>query len=346
MKKIKKMYFLAVRLLIALIIPLCFFNCGGSDDENEEDVVETPPVREMHIDTWTFSHFEIYGKYLIGFPTYNPSNYIIWGDDTYFLVYLFQNNKIYNAGWAYANERKLKEEERDSINLTFDVEIPSNIDRTQEYGVIALTSGNKSTLTDNKVICETDLTRGRTSYIWDYEVKKSSLAEKRINSMPLCTVEGLRVYNFTNDTITFIHRGFECAEKWYYTKGTVSITHDLKTEPKGTSTIGDVSSSARKVAPGESGYLSSYYIPTGKKLIDACLILDINGKEVKTEPISSDIEIICGAYYSMTVKWDGKKLEWVTRKEQLEQNGVGIRRRSGDCYDCFKKGELLFNKGF
>lgn len=345
----EKKFFLALRLLIALMLPLSLLNCGDSDDESEVvDGVETPPEREKHVDTWTFSYFKIYGKYLIGFPTYNPSLYIIWGDNNYFYVYLFQNNKIYNAGWAYANEKTLKEEERDSINMTFNVEVPSNIDRTQEYGVIALTRNNKATLIDNKIVCDANLTRDHlaSTYIWDYAVKKTSMTEERINSMSICTIEALSVYNFSSDTITFKHKGFECAEKWYYTEGTVSITHDLKTEPNGTSTTGEVSSNEIKVAPGERGYMASNYIPTGKKMTDARLILDINGKEVKTEPVSSDVEIECGAYYAMIVKWDGEKLEWVTSREQLGHEESDSRGMSVSRLDFAKGGKPMFNRGF
>ena len=344
--KMEKKFFLALRLLIALMLPLSLLNCGDSDDESEVvDGVETPAEREKHVDTWTFTHFKIYGKYLVGLSEWNPSNYTIWANDTYFSVYLLQNSKIYNAGWVYANERTLKEEERDSINLTFDVEVPSNIDRTQDYGVIALKWTNLSTLIDNKIVCETNLTR-TFDYLWDYEIKKSSLTEKNNSSMSLCTKEGLSVYNFTNDTITFIHKGFECAEKWYYTEGTVSITHDLKTEPNGTSTVGEMSSSEIKVAPGNSGYVASSYIPTGKKLTDARLILDINGKEVKTEPVSSDVEIECGAYYAMMVKWDGEKLEWVTSRDQLDWEEAGSRGISAGSHDILQRGATIFNSGF
>lgn len=310
-----------ILLSAVLGMPLLLTSCGGDDEDEPKNLIdETPAEREKHFTTFSFSHFEIYGKYLIGFQGWNPSNYVIWGSkDNWFYVFLFQDSRIFNAGWVYANKRELTEEERTSLNLSFDVEIPSNIDRTKEYGVISMSSVTKPVLTDNKIVCNGDLKRGSGTYIWDYEIERSTLSEKRIKSMPISTIEGLYVYNLTNDTISFIHKGFDVAEKWYYTKGSVSITPDLKTESNGTSTSGDVSSNERKVAPGESGYLTSYYIPTGKKMTNASLILDINGKEVRTEPISSVVEIANCAYYCMTVKWDGEKLEWVTNDKQLKQ---------------------------
>ena len=38
---------------------------------------------------------------------------------------------------------------------------------------------------------------------------------------------------------------------------------------------------------------------------------EINGKEYKTQPISSDVNIEFSQYYRMTVQWDGKSLKWV-----------------------------------
>lgn len=323
MKQNRLHFFWPLLLVAVLGMPLTLTSCGGDDDEIQEAVDDTPSERQHYYDTGTFLFFKQYGAGLFGSIWNQPWTGIVWSNSgCIFNVYFVQDGKFYNAGSVSSNEKELTEEERNSKNLTFDVEVPSNIDRTRNRGLISFTPIIESRLTDNLIVCNADLKRDNQVYIWDYCYINSGNEKpnNRVNacSYSLLTIEGLYVYNLTNDTISYVHKGFDCAEKWYYTKGNVSVTPDFRAEPQGTSTSGEVFSDTRKVAPGEWGYMTSKYIPTGNKMTDARLVLDINGREYKTDPISSLVDIEYGKYYAMAVKWDGQKLEWLLNEEQLE----------------------------
>jgi hypothetical protein len=58
---------------------------------------------------------------------------------------------------------------------------------------------------------------------------------------------------------------------------------------------------------------------------DARLILEINGKEVKTQPFSSDVDIELGQFYAMAVQWDGKSLNWKPNKKATRSLKGNVR---------------------
>lgn len=56
-----------ILLSAVLGMPLLLTSCGGDDEDEPKGVIdETPAEREKHFTTFSFSHFEIFGKYLIG----------------------------------------------------------------------------------------------------------------------------------------------------------------------------------------------------------------------------------------------------------------------------------------
>ena len=57
-------------------------------------------------------------------------------------------------------------------------------------------------------------------------------------------------------------------------------------------------------------------MPTGNKMRDASLVLEINGKEVKTPAVSSEVDIENGNLYVMGVLWDGNSLTWNEMKPE------------------------------
>ena len=103
-------------------------------------------------------------------------------------------------------------------------------------------------------------------------------------------------------------------------QGECSLTPDLKATPKGSSVSDDVFTGAYKAAANDETKIWSFYVPTGKKIKDARLVLEINGNEVKTQPISSDISVEFGKFYLMAVQWDGKSLKWIL--SDTETRGV------------------------
>lgn len=315
--------------LLAAVLCMPLVSCGGDDDEEEVKKEEDNKgsEREKHIDTWTFAYWKVEGRSLIGYENSKPQRWVIWGNKgAYFNIYLIQDSKFYYAGWVHSNDTILTEEERESKDLTFNVDLPSNISRDKPYNVVALGYYDvDAALKNNTIECNADLVRDWKFRVWNhgndtYPGGRPSGAKSAL----FVTYEGVLLRNNSDEKISVRHKGFEVAEKWYYTKAVVNITPDLKTEPVGSSTTGDVTSEVEEVEPGENGWLTSLYVPTGKKMTNARLVLDINGREVKTEPISSDMEIECGKFYRMVVKWDGKKLEWVLDNDHLGRDGEVI----------------------
>jgi hypothetical protein len=323
--KTNKFKFYLTWLLVAIVL-MPLVSCGGDEDKDEPEptpIDNGKPEREKLFKTYTFNHFKLYGSYLVGYPDGAPSCWQIWGEKgSSFMAYLVQNGKIYYVGWVDSNEKSLTAEERESKALTFDVEIPTNINKDASYEMIALTYGVDATLSDGKIVCNADLNRGGNLKIWDHSGVQ--VGDEIGKSYSLTTIEILHVYNYTDETITVRHKGFEVKDKWYYSKATVSLTPDMKASIQGTSVGEEAISDAYQVASGERISVWSYYIPTGKKMIDASLILEIDGKEVKTPPTSSQLDIEYSKYYVMDVSWNGKDLKWrgITTENKPEDKDV------------------------
>ena len=128
--------------------------------------------------------------------------------------------------------------------------------------------------------------------------------------MYLCVKECLYVTNNTGKTIKVKHLGFDATDKWYSTKGKVGVTPTLSVNTSVMSVNDEVKSKEISINAGEEGEFLSTYIPTGKKMTNAKLILEIDGKKVMTPAVSSDVTIENGIPAFMKVKWDGQNLEW------------------------------------
>ena len=320
MKQNRFIYLLYMLLVAVLCMPLA--GCGGDDDDEPDPVVK--PERQKVIKTFTFDYFKQSGRYLVGFPNKTPSCWVIWSSEgASFTVYLVQEGKIYNAGRAFSNDTILTDEERVSKSLEFDVEIPTTINRDGSIEMIAF-NNVESSLSGGTIECKANLRRNGSFSLWDYS-EPPSMGHK-IKSYSLTTVEMLRVDNMTSDTIVVKHKGFDAKEKWYYSKANVVLTADMKTSVQGVSMDGEVISDTIKVAPGDNSTLWSYYVPTGKLMTEASLVLEINGKEVKTAPISSDLNIELGALYMMRVQWDGKSLNWKLDDSKKEIQNINRKR--------------------
>lgn len=282
-------------LVAALCMPLV--GCSSDDDDEPESK------------TFTFGHFKLKGCYSVGFPNSDITCWNNWskkGEN--FNVYMVQNGKIYDAGLVHSTDTIITEEEKGTKHLAFEVGIPETVNKGEAIDVIAFNNAETS-LSGGNVECKVDLKRGGTMPLLAYFEHSSTAAISESNS--LSTIELLYVLNKTSNDITVKHKGFEVKDKWYYTKANVDVTADLKVIPKGSSVSGDVFTGAYKVAANDEAKIWNFYVPTGKKIKDARLVLEINGKEVKTQPISSDVSIEFGQFYTMGVQWDGKNLKWV-----------------------------------
>ena len=296
MKKKRLLFnYLPWLLVAALCMP--FVGCSSDDDDEPESK------------TFTFGHFKLKGCYSVGFPNSDITCWNNWskkGEN--FNVYMVQNGKIYDAGLVHSTDTIITEEEKGTKHLAFEVGIPETVNKGEAIDVIAFNNAETS-LSGGNVECKVDLKRGGTMPLLAYSEHSSTAAISESNS--LSTIELLYVLNKTSNDITVKHKGFEVKDKWYYTKANVDVTADLKVIPKGSSVSGDVFTGAYKVAANDEAKIWNFYVPTGKKIKDARLVLEINGKEVKTQPISSDVSIEFGQFYTMGVQWDGKNLKWV-----------------------------------
>lgn len=296
MKKKRLLFnYLPWLLVAALCMP--FVGCSSDDDDEPESK------------TFTFGHFKLKGCYSVGFPNSDITCWNNWskkGEN--FNVYMVQNGKIYDAGLVHSTDTIITEEEKGAKHLAFEVGIPETVNKGEAIDVIAFNNAETS-LSGGNVECKVDLKRGGTMPLLAYSEHSSTAAISESNS--LSTIELLYVLNKTSNDITVKHKGFEVKDKWYYTQANVDVTADLKVIPKGSSVSGDVFTGAYKVAANDEAKIWNFYVPTGKKIKDARLVLEINGKEVKTQPISSDVSIEFGQFYTMGVQWDGKNLKWV-----------------------------------
>lgn len=346
MKK-KRLLFLPWLLMAALCMPLA--GCGSDDNDDSPLTPVNPntpkPERDKVYKTFTFYYFKKEGRYLVGNFNNYPSCWVIWNKGgASFQVYLVQDGKIFNAGRSHSNDTILTDEECISKALTFDVELPTNINREGLIDMIAL-NNTESSIGDGKIVCKADLRRGGSFSLWDNSGYKVGAGKAIPSSYSLTTVETMSIENNTSDTITVKHKGFDAKEKWYYSKANVNIAANMSVDARGVSVGEEQVSDAIKVAPGESGSIWSFYVPTGKKMTEASLVLEVNGKEVRTAPVSSGIEILLGEFYRMSVIWDGKNLDWkgVSTQKQpdyssIPNDGVDLGLPSGTLWASWNVG--------
>ena len=292
-------------VLLTIAIAVLTIGCGKDDEK---------PERQKVIDTWTFHYYKQQGRYLVGNNNKQPYQYCVWNENgTAFNIFFVQDGIITPGGSVNSNETTLTEEERNSIDLTYNVDVPSSIRRENQYDYNVIAFRGVNTLTDGNIVITTDLKRDNKVYLWDvgYTSKKGNNVEQNTYSKSIYTEERLLIKNQTDKLITVKHKGFETDEKWYWTKATISITPQLEVIPKGVSQSGEVESEILEIESNKNASLCSHYIPTGKHMKDARLVLEIDGKIVKTTPESSDIDIKYGNCYFMAVKWDGENLDWV-----------------------------------
>jgi hypothetical protein len=128
----------------------------------------------------------------------------------------------------------------------------------------------------------------------------------------LATCECIWITNKTGKTIKVKHKGWAVSEKWYCTDADVQISCagsiHFQTSPK--STASEVVSGVKEIAGGEKGFIMSSFVPSGATIQEAVLILEIDGKEVKTQPLSYGKIIKHGIPYHVSAEWDGNMLKW------------------------------------
>ena len=298
-------YNFIVSLILTASISLMLLSCSKDDDDDKND---TPNHSIVRVDTYAITPPFVNGLYLFNHPNGNPQLENSWGTGgPSFHVFVLQGNNFTDIGSLHTTETSIANVDRKKP-VHVDVPIPANIDVTMPYKVVFVDNIDNQQLSNNKIVFDVELKRGNTYNPGWYIAQGGSSSTSQSNY--LITYEAVYVTNNTSKSIKVKHKGFDTLDKWYSMKGRVSITPSLAMETSIVSTSGEVTSEETTINSGESEYLVSTYVPTGKKMTNARLILDIDGKEVKTPIVSSNISIENGNYYRMNVKWDGANLEW------------------------------------
>jgi len=221
-----------------------------------------------------------------------------WDNDGHVFMFAKQNGKMINIG-------RYPISTTNSTNTVFKVELnaPDALDTKAPYQLYALSGAYN--VDNNELFYRVNLSRNSGLSMW----MKSQKSDGTVLGHVAGVAEVLYVVNKTDKPIKFIHKGYDAAEKWYYAKAQVSVEdgHVQKAE-EGSEVVGKAKEIA--VFDGESfQQVTSYYVPTGKKIQDAQLIAEIDGKEVRSENrISSDITLQTGHAYGIFAIWDGEKL--------------------------------------
>lgn len=221
----------------------------------------------------------------------------------YFYTYVKQDGKLIDCGKAKATVSSDKKVMTSYYNESKKVNtsMPHEVYLTQKAPVIH----------DNKVYYKSNLHRTGTFY----SCAKASVTKGGGTCMaePNGTYEVTYITNSTDKPINFKHKGFKAAELWYYESAEVSMDDHSVINGKAVSQdsiSNDVS--VGLLSENKWTRIVSFYPPNGKKIQNATLVAEIDGKEVQTSnTLSSDLTIQPGKGYCYVVDWDGKELKFV-----------------------------------
>lgn len=297
--------------LLLGMLTLCAFcfsmsSCGGNEDD--EETVSENKYAVSRVDTYTLTPPFVYGSYLVNHQTSS-----VWVENKWkpsgprFHVYVSQDNAFTDLGLLNSKETSIATADlKKAVHV--DVPIPASIDVSRPYQVVA-TCGVITKLVGDKITSEAELLRDTVISCPSWHSFQGGVSAEK-QSGYLAVYECLYVENLTAKPIRVRHMGYDTADKWYATKGEISISPDLVMETMAISTSGEAMSTENTIGAGKKDWFSSLYVPTGKKMTNARLILEIDGKEVKTPVVSSDVTIENGIPTFLSVKWDGTTLEW------------------------------------
>lgn len=297
--------FCLLPILMLLAAATILVGCSKDDDEDKND---DPWASAQRIDTYAIEPCFVYGEYVVNHPNAHPYVENTWGENgSSFDVFILQGNMFTSIGQLLTKERTIASSDRKKA-VHLEVPIPAGINTNMPYQVVALCAPGSIELRNGNIVNTMEIKRGDLYCGSWYVMQGGSGTSSR--SSYLTTMEVLYITNKTSQPIKVKHKGVDAKEKWYYSKATASITPSLTVVANGLSSNGDAESPEVEIEAGKEGWIEAIYIPNGKKMTDASIILEIDGKDVRTSPISSSVSIENGIPCFMSVKWDGKSLEW------------------------------------
>lgn len=292
-----------VLMVVAAILGLVPTSCSKDADEKEVEV-KVPTIRT---DTYTINPPFDHGSVLFNGSAGNWDLSNSWSKSGgSFWIYISQNGNLTSVGKIHSKETNVDAADVKKA-LHVDVPIPQGIDINKGYKVLFFDI--KPSLSGGRIMCNFDLKRASKMSIYGWYIAEGGVS-KTAQSFYLSTGETLWIKNNSGHTIKVKHRGFNVQQRWYYTSGTVFVTPDGKTSTTGSFGNEEIESDEIDVESGKEGWILSTYIPSGSFIKDAQLILEIDGKIAITPAASSQVSIVNGQNYHMSVKWDGTNLEW------------------------------------
>ncbi len=222
-----------------------------------------------------------------------------WDNNGHVFMFAKQNGKIINIG-----RYPISAVNSSSTNFKVEIISTGQFDSKASYQLYGI-SGAYNVDNGSDLFYRVNLSRNEGFNIWFSGQKGSSSVAAKIPGV----VEQLYVINKSDKPIQFVHKGYDTAEKWYYTTAEVSVEDGhIQNAEQGNEAVGKPKEIA--VFNGQTyPQVPSYYVPNGKKIKDAQLIAEIDGKEVRSvNRISSDITLQSGNVYAIFAVWDGEKL--------------------------------------
>lgn len=221
-----------------------------------------------------------------------------WNDQGKVFMFAKQNGKMINLG-----QYPISSVNSDNTIFKVEVDASDKLDSKESYQLYGLSGAFN--VDDNELFYRVNLVRNNGMNLWFTGQKGSTSKMSNVAG----TAEMLFVINKSSKPIQFVHKGYDAEEKWYYTKAEVSVEdgHIQKAEQGS-----EVAGSVKEINVFDGKVLESvvsYYVPNSKKIQDAQLVAEIDGKEVRSvNRISSDVTLQTNHSYGIFAVWDGEKL--------------------------------------
>ena len=289
-----------LRLAIVTMVAMAMAACGG-DDEPEPTPL-SPSAGNLKM-TFTCSLPKMSPTAINDWSGARDINALFtssWSKDPEFTCWVRQGGEALYLGKITAS---LLSDSKKQVRILLDA--TDKVDSRKPFDVIATDCSWRRE--GAQFFYRTDLQRGGAFGV--YFKAQGGQENSSVTESVAGTVEMLYVVNKTSQPIKFRHKGFDAAEKWFYTHGEVSLDDGhVENTTEGEEAESDVYNVASFDAE-HAFYVPSYYVPNGKKIQDAQLIAEIDGKEVRSENrISSDLDIQPDQAYAIFAIWDGEKL--------------------------------------
>ena len=180
-----------------------------------------------------------------------------WKDGDKIQIFVRQDGKVYQA----ESPSTVSDISSDGKTCSFELVLPKSVNRDKDYEIIGVT-GVEAYIDGDDVIATCALTRvgidGNSELslpMWFTAKKGSNQAKFR----HLCAYEVLYVYNSSESSITFKHRGFEVLTPWYKYSDKIVLTGNYFSGYEAGQT--DAESNEITIDAGETGTIVSWYIP-------------------------------------------------------------------------------------